>query len=139
MAAGIVGSALWLASGFFLAGAESEVASRLGMVGIGIPNDARSFLDRLKAAAKNKDHGALASLVRYPLAMHDNGKVIKIYRTRTALLATFDAVFTPRVLQAIEAAKFETLFVRDQGAMIGDGEIWFDGRNGRVLVKAINP
>lgn len=137
--AGIAGLALWLAFGSPLAGAQTEGDNSFGMAGIDRPKDAQNFLDRLKAAAKNKDHEALAALVRYPLAMHDKGKVIRTYRNRDALLQNFDAVFTPSVLKAIEAAKFETLFVRDQGAMIGNGEIWFDGRNGRVLVKAINP
>jgi hypothetical protein len=71
--------------------------------------------------------------------MYDNGKVIHIYRSRKALLKNFNVVFTPKVLKAIEDAQYEKLFVRDQGAMIGDGEIWFVGRDGQVLIKTINP
>jgi hypothetical protein len=109
------------------------------MAGIDSPKDARNFHEHLKAAARNKDNDALAALVHYPLAMYDNGKVVHIYRSRKALLKNFSATFTPKVLKAIEDAKYETLFVRDQGAMIGDGEIWFVGWDGQVLIKTINP
>ena len=59
----------------------------------------------------------------------------------------FDRIFTPRVRRAILAQKAGELFVRDQGAMIGDGEVWFDqtcadsscSSLGPVRIKAINP
>ena len=138
-AVGVGGLAIWLTLGLAPAGAQSEVDSQLYMAGIDSPKDARSFHEHLKAAARNKDNDALAALVHYPLAMYDNGKVIHIYRSRKALLKNFNAVFTPKVLKAIEDTQYETLFVRDQGAMIGDGEIWFVGWNGQVLIKTINP
>ena len=138
-AVGVGGLAIWLTFGSALAGAQSEVDNQFEMAGIDDPKDARSFLKHLKAAVQNEDHAALAALVHYPLAMYDNGKVIRIYRSRNALLKNFNAVFTPKVLKAIRDAKFETLFVRDQGAMIGDGEIWFAGWNGQVLIKTVNP
>ncbi|MGH6848382.1 MAG: hypothetical protein ACREC0_13385 [Methylocella sp.] len=138
-AVGVGGLGIWLTFGPALAGAQSEVDSQFAMAGINNPKDARSFLEHLKMAEQNEDHDALAALVHYPLAMYDNGKVIKIYRSRNALLKNFNAIFTPKVLKAIRDAKFETLFVRDQGAMIGDGEIWFVGWNGQVLIKTINP
>jgi hypothetical protein len=81
-AVGIGGLAIWLTLGLAPAGAQSEVDSQHYMAGIDSPKDARSFLEHLKAAARNKDNGALAALVRYPLAMYDNGKVIHIYRSR---------------------------------------------------------
>jgi hypothetical protein len=133
------GLGIWLTFGPALAGAQSEVDNQFAMAGIDNPKDARSFLEHLKAAVQNKDHDALAALVHYPLAMYDNGKVVKIYRSRNALLKNFNTVFTPKVLKAVRDAKFKTLFVRDQGAMIGDGEIWFVGWNGQVLIKTINP
>ncbi len=139
-AVGFGGLAIWLTFGSALAGAQGEVDDLWYMSGIDNPENARSFLEHLKAAVQNKDNAALAALVHYPLAMYDEGKVIKIYKSRNALLKNFDAVFTPKILKAIRDAKFETLFVRDQGAMIGDtGEIWFAGWNGRVLIKTINP
>jgi hypothetical protein len=129
-AVGVGGLAIWLTFGSALAGAQSEVDNQFEMAGIDNPKDARNFLKYLKAAVQNEDYAALAALVHYPLTMYDNGKVIKIYRSRNALLKNF---------KAIRDAKFETLFARDQGAMIGDGEIWFVGWDGQVLIKTINP
>lgn len=138
-AVGVYGLA-WLALGTALAGAQGEVDDLWSVSGIDNPESARSFLDHLKAVVQNNDRAAIAALVHFPLAVYDDGKVIKIYRSRNALLKNFDAVFTPKVLKSIRDAKLETLFVRDQGAMIGDsGEVWFAGWNGRVLIKTINP
>ena len=48
-------------------------------------------------------------------------------------------MFTPAVLAAIGKADYGSLFIRDQGAMIGDGEVWFTGGAGGIKISAINP
>ena len=82
----------------------------------------------------------------FPLRVNRGGRRIS-YKTGKELLAEFDAVFTPKVRRAILDQRFETLFGRDQGVMIGSGEVWFDHlcRNsscspqGPVRIKVINP
>lgn len=116
-----------------------HVDTRLHMAGIEDNQDARDFLAHLKAAARDDDRQSLAAMIRYPLTIYADGQEVATYLGAEALLADFDAVFTPPVMGAIEAAEYETLFVNDQGAMIGDGELWFDGWDGQIAVKAINP
>ncbi|MBZ8134192.1 hypothetical protein [Afifella sp. IM 167] len=117
---------------------ECEVDSRLDMAGIDKPEEARAFLARLKQAAAADDREALAGMVRYPLNVYGPGKP-KTYGNAKALLADFDKVFTPGVKTAISEATYGSLFIRDQGAMIGNGEVWFDGADGKILIKTINP
>ena len=78
-------------------------------------------------------------MVRYPFSLYETGKLVKTYDDAAALQADFAKVFTPAVLAAIEKATYGSLFIRDQGAMIGDGEVWFTGGPDGVKVSAINP
>ena len=116
-----------------------HVDTRLRMAGIKDSQDARDFLARLKSAAQAGDHHSLASMIRYPLTIYVDGKVAAIYQDPGKLLEEFTAVFTPSVISAIKGAEYRELFVNDQGAMIGNGEIWFSGSDGVILIKAVNP
>jgi hypothetical protein len=71
----------------------------------------------------------------------------RFYRDARSVERDFDRIFTPKVRRAILAQRADKLFVRDQGAMIGDGEVWFDttcpktscSPAGPVRIRAINP
>jgi hypothetical protein len=53
-------------------------------------------------------------------------------------LADFDTIFTAPVREQIRAARYETLFINHKGAMIGDGEVWFEKRE-QIAITAVNP
>ena len=62
------------------------------------------------------------------------------------LLAHYERVFTTKVTAAIERQSYALLFARDQGVMIGDGEVWFNGvcddqacQRPIVRIIAVNP
>jgi len=116
----------------------NDPGDRFSLAGIDDPEEARRFLGLLQGAVAGGDSGALASVVRYPFTIWSRGKPKRIYRTRAELTADFERVFTSKVLQAIRRATFGSLFVNWQGVMIGDGEIWFDKREGGIGIKAIN-
>jgi len=119
--------------------APCHVADRIGMAGIDSMADLEAFIGRLRAAAGSDDHAALAATVRYPLTIYENGTAVRTYADSAALLADFGAVFTPGVTRAIIASDADTLFVNDEGAMMGNGEVWIDGWSGTIGIKAINP
>lgn len=103
------------------------------------------FLADLQAAVRSGDRRAVSGMVRYPLRVNSNGRT-RLYRSPAAVRRDYALIFTPAVRRAILAQRFEMLFGRDQGVMIGDGEIWFDHvcRNmgceppGPVRISAIN-
>lgn len=106
----------------------------------------RTFLSQLQAAVRANNRSAVVRLVRLPLRVNFAGGA-RSYRDTRSLLDDYDRIFTPKVKQAIAGQRFETLFGRDQGVMIGDGAVWFDHtcRNtscsppGPVRISAINP
>jgi hypothetical protein len=85
-----------------------------------------AFFDQLKRAVAAKDKNAVAGMIKYPVAIH-HANDQTILRTRKDFLARYDRIFTPKLVDIVARQDYATLFVRDEGAMIGDGEIWFSG------------
>ena len=89
------------------------------------PVAVKSFLQVIQAAIRSLDQTQLIELTNFPLAVSigSDGK-----RTFSAveLEQHFNEVFNPNVREAILAQEYSGLFVRDQGVMIGNGQIWFD-------------
>ena len=104
------------------------------------------FLSRLQSAVRANRKRAILGLVGLPLRVNfDNGA--KTYQDRKSIERDFDQIFTPRVRQAILSQRADGLFANYQGAMIGDGEVWFDSscanseclRKGPIRIRAVNP
>jgi hypothetical protein len=103
-----------------------------------------TFLTQLQKAVRTNDREGVIKLVSLPLRVNFNRP--RFYRDTKSVRADYDRIFTPKVRKAIVAQRFEQLFGRDQGVMIGDGEVWFDHvcpdgdctRVGPVRIIAIN-
>lgn len=107
--------------------------------GVADSNRVRRFLMDLRDAAEAGDLAALSARVRLPFRSRKNGKLVRMYATKAALRRDLASLFTPRVLKAIREERYEELFVNYQGIMIGSGEVWFDGFDGEIKIKAVNP
>ena len=60
------------------------------------------------------------------------------YRDAAALRANYARVFTPEVRAAVAAAKADDQFTRDQGVMIGNGEVWMNEIRGSMKIITVN-
>jgi hypothetical protein len=106
--------------------------------GISDPAHVTQFVARLKRAVAANDRAAVAAMVNYPLTVNAPGGRSMTYRNAAALSANYARVFTPEVKAAVAAAKADDLFSRDQGVMIGNGEIWMNERGGWVKIITVN-
>jgi hypothetical protein len=86
----------------------------------------RAFFDRLQQAVAAGDKNAVADMISYPIAVHRAGKETTL-RSKRDFIARYQSIFTPQLVDIVARQKYAMLFVRDQGAMIGNGEIWFSG------------
>jgi hypothetical protein len=116
---------------------ERPIAERLQINGMD-PEATKKFVQNIRSAAKINDRKALAGMIRYPFTTYDMGKPVLTYHRQQEVLRDFNLIFTTSVLQAMREANYETLFVRDQGAMIGHGEAWFNQRKDGIKFSAIN-
>jgi hypothetical protein len=111
-----------------------------------VADDNAAFLRRLQARIRANDRAAVARLVSLPLRVNTAGGA-RTYRDRRSIERDYEAIFTPRVRRAILAQRPSNIFVRDQGAMIGNGEVWFSqtcpnaacNPPGPLRITAVNP
>jgi hypothetical protein len=77
---------------------------------------------RVKAAFRSGDIHLLARVTQYPLSVTRKAK--RTIRNREQLIAAKNTVLGPRLREVAARSTFETVFVRDKGMMLGNGEIW---------------
>jgi hypothetical protein len=77
---------------------------------------------RVKAAFRSGDVQLLARVTHYPLSVTRKAK--RAIRNRDQLVAAKGTVMNPRIREVAAKSSFETLFVRDKGMMLGEGEVW---------------
>lgn len=77
---------------------------------------------RVKAAFRSGDIQLLARVTHYPLSVTRKAK--RTIHNRDQLVAAKEAVMSPRLREVAAKSTFETVFVRDKGMMLGEGEIW---------------
>lgn len=122
-----------------LALAEQAVTDRLPIGGIDDPQQMKDALLRLQQAAARRDTHAIAAMVRYPLVLYDSGTPLRQYAEAAEVTADFKLIFTPQVCDAIQSARYDTLFVNWQGVMIGRGEVWLGSDDGsQSSIIAVN-
>jgi hypothetical protein len=90
----------------------------------------RGALRFWNAVARGDKETAAAS-IRYPIKVRV-GAAVRSIRSRQELISNYDAIFPSAYRQAIAAALPRNMFARDQGIMLGNGQVWF-GPDGRVI------
>lgn len=86
-------------------------------------------------AMRRGDRRAVSALLDYPLTVRTaTGNVV--LRTPGDAIANFWRVFTPATRQAIDRSVPALLSANSEGAMLGNGVVWF---NAQGRVSAVNP
>lgn len=86
------------------------------------PLEAYYAFRRIKAAFRSGDIELLSQVAHYPLTVTGKGR--RTIRTREQLRAAKDMIMDPRIREIVAKSDFETVFVRDKGMMLGEGEVW---------------
>lgn len=102
------------------------------------PDEVRRVVSELREAAAKTERRTLAEAIHYPFMTYAGGTPVGRYHTPAEVLADFDTLFPEYVLEALRDARYEDLFVRDQGAMIGRGQVWLGQFEEGVRIKALN-
>lgn len=115
-------------------GTSGSLARRYAAAGV--KDDERVHLTarKLRQAMRDADWPAAAALMSYPVAVA-LPQESRRYANAAELLAARERVFTPPFVRKLANSVPRNFFVRDEGVMLGNGEIWF-GADGRVI--AIN-
>ena len=99
---------------------------------------AEDFLLALKSAVQANDKARVASMVKYPVKVYLPDHKSRTLRTPQQLRAQFDWLFNADTRNAINTQVPQCMFARDQGAMIGNGQVWFQDFNGTFRIWSFN-
>jgi hypothetical protein len=96
------------------------------------PLEAYYGFRRVKAAFRSGDVELLARFTQYPLTI--TGTIRRTIRNRDQLVAAKKTVMYPHIREVVASSTFETIFVRDKGMMLGQGEAWitYDSKGFRL-------
>jgi hypothetical protein len=100
------------------------------------PMEAYYSFRRVKAAFRSNDVQLLTRIAHYPLAV--TGKVRRSIRNHDQLVAAKETVLNLRIREVAARTTFETVFVRDKGMMLGEGEVWITHDKTGFGLGAIN-
>ncbi len=92
----------------------------------------KEFLKRFQFWVANNHKDSVADAIAFPLL----GKGPK---TKESFLSKYDVYFSDKVKKALGEQNFSQIFRRDKGAMIGNGQLWFNERPEGFKIIAINP
>lgn len=103
---------------------------RYGAIGVRDDEVVHRGAARFWRGVKAGDRAAVAAQLRYPAAVTLDGRPRRLKGPKD-LLAVYDKVFTKDFVAAILDSTPRYMFVRDEGAMLGNGWVWF-GADGKV-------
>jgi hypothetical protein len=107
--------------------------------GADVAKMSRAFLAKLQAAVHDGNKTKVASMVSYPLMVIQGSRRTRI-KTKSEFLARYDTLFDAHVQSAIAKQSANCLFGNYQGAMIGNGEVWFSQQQeGSMKIITVNP
>lgn len=104
---------------------SGSLKHRYGAIGVRddrVVNDGATAFWR---ALKKGDREAVAARIAYPITVRLEGRNRRL-KSSAELLPHFEAIFTPEFTERVLRAMPRNMFVRDQGAMLGNGEVWFN-------------
>ena len=99
---------------------------------------AEQFLTALQTALAANDKAKIAGMVQYPLRVNLAGQTHRLIRNRQQFAEQFAWLFTDKTREAVKTQIPACMFARDQGVMIGNGEIWFQDFDGTFRIDSFN-
>ncbi|MGD0932708.1 MAG: hypothetical protein ABR902_18840 [Candidatus Korobacteraceae bacterium] len=112
--------------------------STVDLEGTAFAQKSRAFLMQLQSVVKTDDKAKLAAMISYPLLVIHGGRKTHI-KTKAEFLSQYETIFDGPVRRAIAQQSAKCLFGNYQGAMIGDGEVWFrEQPNGTMKIITVN-
>ncbi len=95
------------------------------------PIEFKKFLKRLQNWVANNQKDSVASVITFPLKN-------SLAKNKTAFIKNYDSLINEKVKKALFTQNMRQIFRRDQGAMIGSGELWFNETKKGFTIITIN-
>ncbi|RKE86029.1 hypothetical protein [Rhizobium sp. AG855] len=93
---------------------------------LGDPADYKELFYAFQSAVAEGKAEIAVSLVSYPITISIGGEDAT-FETEEQLLASYNDVFTDKIVTIIRNQDYGQAFVNSEGLMFGDGEVWISG------------
>ena len=93
---------------------------------LGAPELYRAAFDAIQAAVAGGDGAGFASYVAFPITVTADGEAMVI-GDAAQFIEHYDGIVTDEITAAITGQQWEALFVKYQGVMFGNGQVWMNG------------
>jgi len=105
---------------------EGTVPTGWGTATIKNAVDFKTFMIKFKRWVAEDDVESISKLIRLP---------IKEINSKAEFKNNYSRIFTPEMKEAIASQRLDRIFRNDQGAMIGNGDVWFQqiGRDYKII------
>ncbi len=107
------------------AAAEGDARQRIERL-LGDVDQYEKVFTELQRGVAADDSAAVAALLRYPVRVSVDGKTQKL-ADAAAFQRDYGKIVTSALKALIAEQRFDTLFVNQQGVMLGQGEVWITG------------
>ena len=103
-----------------------------------------AFIKTLQKNVATAKKDAVADMVNYPMSLNQTNGSSKPKRTeikdKAAFLAKYDDIISEKLKTALKNQDMTDIFARDQGVMLGNGDIWLapDSKTKKIGVVAVN-
>ncbi|UKJ08102.1 hypothetical protein [Solitalea lacus] len=108
---------------------DGSIPTSWRTAGFSRPDDFKRFIIQLKGWVKNNEVDSIAFHVQYPLGEIKNADEFR---------KQYNALFDGPLKKVIEEQRLDRIFRNYQGAMIGNGAIWFIEKDRNYYISAIN-
>ncbi|GEP94064.1 hypothetical protein [Chitinophaga cymbidii] len=108
---------------------DGSVPTSWANAGFDDPAGFKRFLLDFKGWVKEDKIDSIAAHVRFPLKNH---------KTPEAFKRAYPEIFDVNLKTAVDTQRVDRIFRNQQGAMLGNGQIWFSVVNGKYKIIAIN-
>ncbi|HEY9721256.1 MAG TPA: hypothetical protein V6D47_04535 [Oscillatoriaceae cyanobacterium] len=129
----------WAGEAAFDLAEDSEGAGtlthRYDVMGVTVDRTIDQAAWRFWNAVRRGDRRTVSALVAYPLTVKAPAGILTLH-TPGDLIRNYGRVFTPAMRQAIDKSVPALLSANYEGAMLGNGAVWF---NAQGRISAINP
>lgn len=112
-----------------LSDAKSTRATRYSVAAVDEADLFAAYYETLRSALGKADNAGVSKMFQYPVSIKWNGDNAKrsgtrSFRSEKELVANYNAIFTPRILELFRDTPEKDLWCRDEGIMMGGGHLW---------------
>ena len=116
---------------------ERSETDRFKAAGFERDIDAENFIMLIKDMVRNDEKEYISGLINYPVTVTINNRKVRI-TGKNEFIKNYNHIFNNKVKNSLLQQPLADIQGNAKGIMIGNGELWINMVNSRILITAVN-